>query len=97
MTGSSDSFMESMMITMGRVTSVSYSILFRGGPFGHFIPSGVLRQGDPISPYLFLIVAEGFSAPLQKAKLDCKIHGVAIALEAPPMNHLFSAGDSLLF
>lgn len=42
---------------------------------GTIIPSRGLQQGDPLSPYLFLICAEGFSALLQEADKHKKIRG----------------------
>ncbi|CAL8157081.1 unnamed protein product [Prunus armeniaca] len=68
-----------------------------GRPFGRIIPSRGLRQGDPISPYLFLIMAKAFSVLLQQAERDSRLHGVSIAPSAPSINHLFFADDSLPF
>ncbi|KAK9921713.1 hypothetical protein M0R45_030213 [Rubus argutus] len=84
-------------LIMQCIQTVSYSVLFQGRPFGKIIPSRGLRQGDPISPYLFLLVAEGFSALLRRASRDKYIHGVSIARGAPSISHLFFADDSLLF
>ena len=52
-----------MMMCM---TTISYSMLINGEPKGRIVPTRGLRQGDPISPYLFLLCAEGLSAMLQR-------------------------------
>lgn len=84
-------------LIMNCVSTVSYSVLIQGKPFGRITPTRGIRQGDPISPYLFLLVAEGFSSLLRKAQRDNLIHGVSIARGAPSISHLFFADDSLLF
>jgi hypothetical protein len=55
-----------------------------------------LRQGDPLSPYLIVICAEGLSALLQDAEANGKISGVKICQGAPAVTHLFFADDSVL-
>lgn len=64
---------------------------------GSLIPSRGLRQGDPMSPYLFLICADVFSNMLSKAAIENYIHGAWICKGAPRISHLFFADDSILF
>lgn len=64
---------------------------------GPIVPSPGLRQRDPLSPYLFLVCAEGFSLLLTLNERRGKIHGCKVARGAPSISHLFSADSSLFF
>ena len=79
------------------VSSPSFLVLINGKPYGLIHPSRGICQGDPLSPYMFLLCAEGFTSLLQKAKLEGNIHGVSICRRAPSISHLLFADDSLLF
>ena len=78
------------------VRSVRYSVRCNGELLEPFIPSRGLRQGDPLSPYLFVICAEGLSALLQDAERNGKISGIKVCPTTPTVSHLFFADDSFL-
>nr|XP_023915286.1 uncharacterized protein LOC112026812 [Quercus suber] len=82
---------------MGCVTSSSFSVWINGKAYGNFRPTRGLRQGDPLSPYLFLICAEAFSSLLTRVEGLGRIHGVSICRYAPSISHLLFADDSLVF
>ena len=79
------------------VTSISYSILINGEPKGRIVPSRGLRQGDPISPYLFLLCAEGLSAMFKKEERKGHLRGIAVCRGAPRISHLLFVDDSIVF
>jgi hypothetical protein len=79
------------------VRTVQYSVLIDGVPKGFIIPSRGLRQGDPLSPYMFLLCAEGLSALFQKAGVSDNLKGIQSCRRGPWVSHLFFADDSLLF
>ena len=64
---------------------------------GNIKPSRGLHQGDPLSPYLFVMCAMGLQSLLQQAKMDGSIRGVAICRNGHRVSHLFFADDSMLF
>ncbi|KAL0796652.1 hypothetical protein Bca101_068029 [Brassica carinata] len=79
------------------ISSASYSILLNGNPVGKIIPNRGIRQGDPISPYLYLLCTEGLSSIIQNSIQLGKIHGFKASRTGPAISHLFFADDSLLF
>lgn len=54
------------------ISSVQYSILINGEEGSSFRPSRGLRQGDPLSPYLFLFCGEGLSTLMRLASQEKK-------------------------
>ena len=83
-------------LIMQCVSTVSYRIKVNGEMTEEIIPTRGLRQGDPLSPYLFLICAEGFSGLLIEAERTGNLEGVTICANAPSITHLLFADDSLL-
>lgn len=53
---------------MNCIKTVQYEILVNGESSMHIIPSRGLQQGDPLSPYLFILCAEGLSTLLYDAE-----------------------------
>lgn len=62
-----------------------------------FYSSRGIRQGDPLSPYLFLLCAEGLNALLRKAVDGGQLKGISVCGRRPAVSHLFFADDSLIF
>ncbi|XP_045822393.1 uncharacterized protein LOC123915300 [Trifolium pratense] len=79
------------------VETVDYSILVNDKVAGPITPSRGLRQGDPLSPYLFIICAEGLTTLIRQAEARGDIHGVKICRNAPIVSHLLFADDCFLF
>jgi hypothetical protein len=102
------SFLEQALLTMGFptklvatimccVSTVSFSILINGTPSPSFKPHRGIRQGDPLSPYLFILCADVLSSLINHLQATNKVKGISIATNAPPISHLFFADDSILF
>jgi hypothetical protein len=70
------------------VRTVTYSILINGQPHGRILPTRGIRQGDPLSPYLFILCAEGLSTVLRRAEQEGSITGLQIAKGGTKINHL---------
>ncbi|XP_070664898.1 uncharacterized protein [Malus domestica] len=84
-------------LVMGCVSSVNFAVLLNGQPGNKFAPSRGLRQGDPLSPYLFIILGEVLSCMIQAAIDDKQLERVRIGVSGPIISHLFFADDTLLF
>ncbi|KAL4278003.1 hypothetical protein GQ457_03G016860 [Hibiscus cannabinus] len=101
-------FLEAVMLRLGFapswvdlimrcVSSVSSRVRVRGALSEAFRPQCGLRQGDPLSPFLFLFCMEGISAALTAVQHEGRLPGVRASKHGPPVNHLLFADDSLVF
>ena len=79
------------------VTTTSFLVLINGEPRGTITPSKGLRQGDPISPYLFLLFVEGLTALLRKKEAVGLIRGLVVSRLAPSISHIFFVDDCIIF
>ena len=82
------------------VSTASFSVLFNGSFVGLFQSSRGLRQGDPISPYLFVIGMETLSMLVQRVVEGNFLSSNRVAIkggEGEVISHLFYADDTLLF
>jgi hypothetical protein len=79
------------------ISSTSFSILINGSPFGPFTPSRGLRQGDPLSPFLFILGTKALSRILHQQESLGILKGIKIARNCPPITHLLFADDLIIF
>uniref|UniRef100_A0A803PQN1 Reverse transcriptase domain-containing protein n=1 Tax=Cannabis sativa TaxID=3483 RepID=A0A803PQN1_CANSA len=79
------------------LSSVSIKFSINGNISKEILPTRGLRQGDPLSPYLFLLCSEGLAAALNIQKQLGNFDGISIARTAPAVSHLLFADDTLIF
>eukprot|EP00253_Pinus_taeda_P017096 PITA_17096 len=74
----------------------SYAVLINGATSSFFRGQRGLRQGCPLSPLLFLLVAEGLSRLIHKARREEKVKGIEVAINLF-ITHLLFVDDILIF
>lgn len=79
------------------IRTVSYSYLVNGAAQGKVIPSRGIRQGDPLSPYLFILCTKVLSSLCAKSMRDGSLSDIKVARGCPPINHLLFADDTMFF
>lgn len=84
-------------MVMKLVTSVTYAYKVNGFTSATLIPKRGLRQGDPLSPYLFILAVDVLSLLIHKSVVDGRLEGFCLARGAPTLTHLLFADDALLF
>ncbi|KAL0408773.1 UNVERIFIED_CONTAM: putative mitochondrial protein [Sesamum radiatum] len=88
------SFIDLIMLC---ITSVKYSFVLSGIQFGSVIPQRGLRQGDPLSPYLFLLCTESLSSLFRSADERGTIPALRFAVEPLRCPIFLFADDTMLF
>lgn len=79
------------------VMTVEYMIQVNNELIGLIFPKRGLRQGDPLSPYLFILCAKGLSALLNFERDRGHIHGIRMGRNGPQISHLMFADDCIFF
>jgi hypothetical protein len=86
-----------VQLIMRCVSTVRFAVKVNGGLLEAFYPSRGIRQGDPISPYLFLLCSEGLTALLHNFCMGIVDRGVRVCNRSPWISHLLFVDDSLIF
>jgi len=74
-----------------------YSIIINGKRYRLFRSTRGLKQGDPLSPALFILGVEVLSRSLNRHHQDPLYHGFYMEMRAPQINHLSFADDIIIF
>ena len=82
---------------MHYVETVRMSVVWNNKPLKWFKLSRGIRQGDPISPYLFVLYMERLGHIISQAVEKGKWKPITLSRHVPPISHLFFADDLLLF
>lgn len=88
---------KAIQLFMACVSSVQYQVSHAGRLFGSITPSRGIRQGDPLSSYLFLICMEGLTSLIHEYEGKGLIQGIKVARTALPISHMFFADDCYIF
>lgn len=84
-------------VIMKCVWSISTSVLWNGCCFEFFSPSRGIRQGDPLSPYLFVLIMEKLGHRINDARVSGQWKAFKVGRDGPEVSHLMFANDLLLF
>lgn len=84
-------------LIMQCITSVTYSFLVNDSVHGKVVPSRGIRQGDPLSPYIFILCGEVLSGLCTRAQRSGHLAGLRVSTSAPRLNHLLFADDTMFF
>eukprot|EP00253_Pinus_taeda_P025841 PITA_25841 len=78
------------------ISSTFFSILINGIPSSTFRPSRGIRQGDPLSPFLFVIMAEGLGRKINSVILSRNLKGISFHQDLV-VSHQQLVDDNMLF
>ena len=73
-----------------------FYILVNETPSYPFQVSRGIRQGDPLSPFLFILTAEGLGQTLNKLQIENNIRGLSLNADLEPQTHQQFLDDTML-
>ncbi|KAL8124435.1 hypothetical protein AgCh_012179 [Apium graveolens] len=79
------------------ISTTSLDFFINDEEFCSLKPQKGVRQGDSISPYLFLLIVDVLSRSLLNAIQDGSLSGIKMARQCPEVSHILFADDSLIF
>lgn len=78
------------------ISTTNISVLINGEPSPVFFPQRGIRQGCPLSPYLFIIAINELSVCLQRHSSDFNIKGTTLGPNCPCIHALFFVDDLII-
>ena len=84
-------------VIMHCVSSCSLRILWNGEPSETFRPTRGVRQGDPLSPYLFVACMERLSQLIEAHCLEGRWKAISLTRGGTQISHLMFTDDVVLF
>lgn len=84
-------------VIMQCISTASLQVLWNGEPTQPFYPSRGIRQGDPLSPYLFVMCMERLYQTIEEAIVNNKWRPIRASRNGPLLSNLFFADDIVLF
>ncbi|CAL1413727.1 unnamed protein product [Linum trigynum] len=79
------------------IRSVRFSILFNGEATDFFRPSRGIRQGDPLSPFLFILMYNALTFLIDKTVEENHLKGIRLNARCPVLTHCLFADDTVIF
>ena len=84
-------------LIMNYVSSTTTSVIFNGGNLKPFWPSQGIQQGDPLSPYIFILCTELLGHLIKEKRREKKWTPVKVSKSGIAFSHLFFVDDLVLF
>ncbi|CAN1346925.1 LINE-1 retrotransposable element ORF2 protein [Linum perenne] len=79
------------------IRTVRFSVMLNGRALDSFQPSRGIRQGDPLSPFLFILMTNALSFLVERSVARKEIHGIKLNRRGPLLTHCLFADDTIIF